>query len=693
MLPNQKKTDDTPEKTDSAASASKNKSSPFHQYNFFHKNRNANALVNQYGEQIQLIDAGSIPFRFRPHIVEILKKLRQVVKEGKMTTFCITAFNCSIKVISLSAGEKFSSVLAEEKKDSTHHVLILKSSGEGPIITSLFDKGKELARQTILSRGITLDIYSTLSQLPEGALSLEKATELFHLLEGLLFKEQSLSPIQYRVAISGFSDANKATELQKKLEKLAIFVPFAKKGSSHLLPSATVPPTPSEHPDPNKLTVFTKFLIEATAQLKNIQQIEQTYQVSLQPDHLNLLENIQALLNNKEFCELHTQYNKIKTCSTIEFIILFLYKDEAFDYQTFFDNAGIKISNYRIPQELKEKFQQLDFDRDDNSEFERYRIDGLSLKNIYPNIYQPLFDLADKIDINFSSIQNLYKLFDSVSALAMAARSAHCSEDALLKEMKNNKEAFTAPGSNTFIFSVKLISGLEGLESLEDIPLEPRCSNCKVHFSHDLSEILGIPAAEHSVQAAFPRNTSNANSISFSAEKTKPYASSGMSFSFQAAAPGIFNLLKKGRPNDGEDTIYGGGNDFSSFLSTAILAYNAQQEYKTPLLRAAALCDLIGVNKCLETIKENDAASDINAQDKEGNTAMHYAAKIDQYDTPEVAAQILFALLQSGGDPSLCNKQGEDVLTVFLGNSHEVEEGIFSEVLNLLYMAPININP
>ncbi len=652
--------------------------------NFFSSHRSSNFMMTQYGDQIKLIDHGNLPLRFRPRVIEILKKLSLEIADGKMSTFCITAFDCEVKIITLQTDERLKDILDKEKTYRARCLLIVRSKDGVKMTCYLLENGKQVHQNPIDTVPIMKNIREEISKLQDGVLAHGDAVNMFQLIEGL-FTQESLSRIEYRVAVSGFSTAQESKTMQGKFNKLADFIPFSEKGTNHLLPSATVKTEPSDEPDSDKLTAFIRFLEEATTQADNIEHTEKAYAVSL-AGNKKTIKNIQRLVQDKDFSKLLKAFSDIKSeaLSPIELVVLFLYKYQAFDYQAYFDKIpGIQMRSYRIPStcsaSIREKIESIGW-TEDAPEFEAYRIKSFSMQDFYPEIAQKIIEIANRYGINFDSLNELHQVFGSTSALALAAKSAHCSEDALLKYMQKHKEAFIAKGSSSFIFSVKITKALKDLESLDDICIEPRCDICRIHFDHDLSEILDIPTERCSMDAVIPKATNNNDMASVLAQYKK-HGNSGMFFGIKTSTPGIFNVLKTKLSHDEEDTVYGGGDEFAETINTILQTQRLQKKHKTPLIRAAALGDIDSIKQLLEksSINMNDQNTD------DGNTALHYAAMIDDHNSRDTAATIVLELLNAGADPTVRNKNGKHVLDVFLESSDSDKlEGCFLEIHDLL---------
>jgi hypothetical protein len=647
----------------------------FEGVDFFPSDKSHELLSTTYGSQIKLIDEGRLLNQFTPRVLEILKKVKMTEPDGKMLTFCITVYDCEIKIVSLSAVELSKNTIDNYRKlNDSRRLLIIKHLEE--ITLFLIEKKKELGRENICPSGVTRNIYSKILSLlgthQEIELKIKDALDLFNVMDGLLFQGQTISPIVYRLAISGFGDDSQFDRLRKALEKLAYPISPVSKQASHSLPSVSTTVQPDDiSPDDDKLTVFRRFLVAATGKIeKDISSVEHKYQVFLNEDQKNELKNIKNLFLNAGFKDLLTEFNESesKSMSHDEFLLEFMFKYEVFDYLSYF-NQHCTFNQYAIPTSASGI---------SNDELEQYRVKKLSTAAIFPTYDKRINSLADQCSVTLKSINSLYQLFSSTSAVAMAAKSAHCAEDVLLLYMKEYPEQFTAENSSTYIFSVPI----EKRNCQDIVNIQARCEVCKIHFNHDLCHILNI--AEEDVLTKFETSSQSDSSSCLSKAEKELLHSTGVYGKFSTLQPAVFHALSDNHRNDGKSVIFAAGEEeCSALIKKTAQAYCFRKEHKSHLLQNAARGKLDEIRSLLEKAKHNEKQLSKMLHEKnddDGNTALHYAAMINIHDNPETMCQIILLLLESGGDPTIRNKNDENVLVVFMNHlDYDFQENIFSQ--------------
>jgi hypothetical protein len=163
-----------------------------------------------YKGNIKLIDAGKIPAQFESEIKRIMAGLEDKIANNKMTTFCITEIQSSVKILTLQKGEDVKQALDKQLPDNRRFLLFIKSS-ENVITFFICENGKVLYRESINDLGITKGVYQKVVKEANisGAakeISIAESVEYIKMMEGVFFQGNPINKILYRISVSGFGD-------------------------------------------------------------------------------------------------------------------------------------------------------------------------------------------------------------------------------------------------------------------------------------------------------------------------------------------------------------------------------------------------------------------------------------------------------------------------------------------------------
>lgn len=652
-----------------------------------------------YKNKIKFIEYCQIPSHFENNARKILNILSLRGKGNRNATFCITTYPCKVKIKTIRNAE-FKNEIEIAKTDSARFVMFFKT--QVGITAILYDKGKEIGRETVLNSGLTNNIYKKIDSMQDSLLEENQAKEILTLIDGFFF--QGISPYyrKYRVAVSGFGALQESENIklqfdEDKPNELAKFMPFIDEGY-HLssLPTLMVTQEASSEnagqnpdskcvPDLERINLFIRFLIEVTnAMTKNkIEYIEKLLRLNLK-DYLQIISKVKNLINNVSFNELLNKFRDEKDVdiTPVEFLIEVIFK-----YKILKSNAK-GFNFYKFPTTISESERERLLLDGSQKELDVYKISNLDGNDLHPGYYEILLKIALEHDIDFNALNVLYVLLMRYSNQELARRFGHCSEDNLLRYLKSHKNEFINTNCETVIFNVLIPTLDNNNRPLQhELRLKERCKICDIHFDDDLLSALEFADNDLETFLYLPSKHCASNSHNNTLPENSDSKNWQLKYVFVPRAGFVSPLLEgmKSDPITGHFEGYDG--DFDKIVNRLTSIINFSRTYANELIKAIAKGQIDKAKSILNKIINNELKININSVDKEsGNTALHYAAMINTSESPEQMCELLLELLNAGGNPALKNISGETVLDIFekYTDANQLATEIFLKVYLIL---------